>query len=186
MPVVAVEDVREEIRDIPAALAHSLGEKGHALAVVKVAVGRRPVKIELVVHEVPGDAAPLQLEQTAVLAAPAQRHIKRAQEAHLLFVLLADLRQLGQHHADVHVGTLDRPGQSGRHVPQPAGLDEGGRLKGGEKDVQLFVFGHITPPFGRMQGLFGVPQITVSAVTVTDLSQITFSSRAPALMTHLS
>ena len=77
VPVVAVEDIREKVRQIPAAFADGLGEERHALAVVKVAVSAVAPEVIFVIEEIPSDAAAPQLEEPAVLAAPAERDIER-------------------------------------------------------------------------------------------------------------
>ena len=84
VPVVAVDDVREEIVQVQDQLQHRLGEEGHALAVVELAVDLVAVEVVLVVQKVVGDALHLEREQAAVLFAPAQRHLERGDKLHLL------------------------------------------------------------------------------------------------------
>ena len=133
LPVVAVDDVRGEVQ-LAAQGQHCPGEKGEALAVVKVAVELLPLEVVLVVHEPEGDAVPFQPEHAAVSLPPGQSDVEPLEEGHLSPPVRADALIQGQDDGDIVPRGGQRLGQRTGHVRQTAGLDEGGRLGRGKEN----------------------------------------------------
>ncbi len=116
LPVIAVQDVATEIRQVLEALRDGLGEEGEALAVVEVAIEAVALKEMLIVDEVVVDAILLDALQTAVLASPPHVEIEVADMLHLVDVLLLDGAVFRKHHHDAAAGCHKRLRQRAGHV----------------------------------------------------------------------
>ena len=87
-----------------------------------MAVEGIPLEVVLVVHEVPHDAVPVQPEQTAVEAPPAQGHLDMADKGHLVLPLFGHTLVEGQDHRHLITRSGQRLRQTAGHVGQAAGL----------------------------------------------------------------
>ena len=124
LPVVAVDDVglpvqvRERVDD-------GAAEEAKALVLVPAqAVDVGAAEVELVVHEVEGDALILEGLDPAVLVAPAQFHLELALVLHLACPLLGDGGVQGKDDADVMSLLRQHGRERADHVGQAAGFDE--------------------------------------------------------------
>ena len=139
LPVVAVQDVAlKALGQVLQALGDSLGEERKSLAVVKETVRIVACKVALIVDEHVRDAVVLELLEPAVLAAPAQAHVKVGEVLHLGLVLVLDGGVLGHHHDDLGAGAHKRRRQRARHVAQATGLYKRCALGRGKHDLHLF------------------------------------------------
>ncbi len=141
LPVVAVQDVALELRDLGDGLADGLGEEREALAVVEVAVEAVALEVGLVVHEVEVEVLERELLDAAVLVAPGEGHVEVGHVLHLVAVLLRDARVLGQDHGHASARVLEGARKRPRHVAQAAGLGERNGLGGREEHPQLPALG---------------------------------------------
>ena len=139
LPVVAVQDVAlKALGQVLQALGDSLGEERKSLAVVKETVRIVACKVALIVDEHVGNAVVLELLEPAVLAAPAQAHVKVGEVLHLGLVLVLDGGVLGHHHDDLGAGAHKRRRQRACHVAQATGLYKRCALGRGKHDLHLF------------------------------------------------
>ena len=129
LPVVAVDDVRPELQVVQH-FHHCPGEKAEALAVIGIAIEPRAAEVLLVIQEVPGDALPLQGEESAVAVPPAKVHIVITEIPELTAKALLHAPVEGQDHRGLR--PLRRQGgwQGARHIREAPGLAEGDRLAG--------------------------------------------------------
>ena len=74
LPVVAMNHIGIPI-NLVRCLNNSPGEKCETLTIIIVAINAMTLEIAFIVHKIVSDTIPLQLEQTAVSAAPGQAHI---------------------------------------------------------------------------------------------------------------
>ena len=122
LPVVAVQDVALELRDLGDGLADGLGEEREALAVVEVAVEAVALEVGLVVDEVEVEVLERELLDAAVLVAPRKRHVEVRDVLHLVLVLLRNAGVLGHDDGGAGAGMLEGAGKRPGDIAQAARL----------------------------------------------------------------
>ena len=131
MPVVAVDDIGEEIH-LGQDLKDRPGEEGEAFAVVKLPVRGAAFEIVLVVNQVIDDAVDVGLKNPAVAVAPAVHEVKILDILALFPHLPLNGRIERQHNPDVVAFFHQRLRQRAGYVAEAADLDERGRLRSGK------------------------------------------------------
>ncbi len=193
VPIVAMENIRLKIRQILNSLQHRLSKKGHALRLVAKTVKTIALKIIFIIQKVVGNIFIFQLLHAAILPTPAHRHLKISHMAQLGGKTLRQSRRLGQNQPHVCALSLQGRRQTAGNLAQAAGFEKGRCLKGGKQNlifllhatINLFYIknlskiAYISLFLGITSGLPGVPESLLPLLMVTNLSQITFSSRAP-------
>ena len=145
LPVVAVHDVRAEVK-VHQRVDDRAGEEAEALVLVAAeAVDVGAAKVVVVVHKVERDALIHEGLDAAVLLAPAQLHLKLTLELHILGVFLRDGGVERQDDAHVVAALLEHGGERADHVSQAAGLDERDALGSCKQDLHVGV-----PPSSKM------------------------------------
>ena len=138
LPVIAVDHIRPELQMVQH-LHHGPGEEAEALSVIYITVELGPVKILLVIQEIPGHAVLFHGKQAAVGVPPGQIHIIVAQECQLVSKFFSDPPVQRQDHSGL--GSLLR--QSGRqgtgYVCQSAGFTEGNGLAGRIQNLHILL-----------------------------------------------
>ena len=135
LPVMGMNHVRHE-GDQRQGIQHPPAEKGKALKLVPAhAIGVVPAKVIAVVQEVVGDAVQVQLLNAAILAAPAQVHLKVHGVEHPALIALRNAAVFGQD--DAHVMPLGgkHRRQGAHHVSQAPRLHKGDALTGGKQNL---------------------------------------------------
>ena len=142
LPVVAVEDVREET-DPGQGLQDGPAEEGEAVALVLIA-GVDPIPTEegQVVHEVIPDPVLHHGVDAAVEPIPAHEHGEVRHMLHGADVGIGDQPIFGQDHPHVETLLVEGHGQGAHHVRKAAGLDEGHGLAGAQEHLQRPLLDH--------------------------------------------
>ena len=90
-----MQHIAGKIGQVGYAFNYRLGEKGYALAIVKIAVSAIALKVVFVIQKEKGNAVVIELKKPAVLVSPTQLNVKAGDKGHLfliLFIYRAELR----------------------------------------------------------------------------------------------
>lgn len=145
LPVVGVDDVRVEVY-MKQHLADGARKEGKALAVIIKAIQPGALEIVLIVQKIVFHAAGFQLEQAAVLVAPAHRHIEIGEIGKLFAVFFFHIAIQRQHHAACSPAALNSLRQAACHIAKAAGSGKRRSLAGTKQNV------HINSPLSSLPG----------------------------------
>ena len=144
LPVVAVQDLREEVQLVHQ-IDHRTAEPGKAQLVVVIAVELRPVEEGVVLHEPNRYAAVFPPPEGAGICLSVEAHRALPDAAQLLPEALLDAAVERRDHRDLIPLRLQRGGQRKGHVGQAPGFGEGGAFTAHKQNLHgLF------PPYSEL------------------------------------
>ena len=136
LPVIAVDNIRFKI-GVEQHLKDCAGEEGEALTVIVETVKAAALEIVFVVDKVEGDAIAFSLEQSAVLAAPANGNAEIGDIGQGIAELKIPVKR--QNHTAVNTVTHQSLGQSAGHIGQTAGFGKRCSLAGSIKNFHVYL-----------------------------------------------
>ncbi|MNI75025.1 hypothetical protein D3C73_1311480 [compost metagenome] len=131
MPVMAVQHIRLKI-DGRQAFQHRTVIEGETLPVVHIAINAVTAKVVFIIDEIDGNTVVHDSLDTAILVAPADRHVDHSNMLHFRGVLCGNSFVFGQNHPYIHSCALQRFGQSSNDIGQPSRLDKRMGFGGGK------------------------------------------------------